>query len=217
MGCDGDVPARDDDPEGLRETFPAAFRDKLPLLVRLRDFWEQLPSAHRRAGLSAAELEAALARWIDVRRPDGLDGETLAAHFESGSILLLLDGVDEVPSSAGLEGREHHPRAMLRAGLADAQPGWTRRGHRVLVTSRPYGFEAGDSGRLGLRDAHIATWSTIRRRCWRGAGSGFSAASRRSGRDARALLADVGERDWLQPLAANALLLTAMCVIYGQG
>jgi formylglycine-generating enzyme required for sulfatase activity len=217
VACEGEVPAQDDDLERSRETFPAAFRDKLPLLVRLRDFWDLLPSTPRRTVLSATELEEALARWVQARRPSGLAGEGLAAHFESGSILLLLDGVDEVPVSAGSDGREHHPRAMLLAGLADALPGWTRRGHRILVTSRPYGLETGDSGRLGLRDAHIddlpaETQALLARRWFRILCDGPKEADD----TASALLADVGERDWLQPLAANALLLTAMCVIYGE-
>ena len=56
----------------------------------------------------------------------------------------------------GADAAAYHPRQMLLEGLADAVPHWTGQGNRVLVTSRPYGLNAAEVRRLGLRSVAIA-------------------------------------------------------------
>jgi formylglycine-generating enzyme required for sulfatase activity len=216
--CEGRLPAHEGEAREYREAFPESFTGKLPVLLRLRDLAEMLPDTPGRSDLTKHELEVAVGRWVDNRQPEGLNARTLQAHVEAGSALLIFDGVDEVPTSAGPEGRERHPRAMLVAGLADARKAWTDRGNRLLVTSRPYGLEPSEVTTLGLPEAAILDLTPqlqalLARRWFRILIDQLDDAEATASR----LLVDVGERDWLQPLASNPLLLTAMCVIYGQG
>ena len=96
-----------------------------------------------------ADLERALAAWVDVRRRPVLTGDLLKAHLGAGSAFLLLDGLDEVPSRRA-DRRYFYPRELLLSGLADALPGLAKAGNRTLLTSRPYGLDEAGLHRLGL-------------------------------------------------------------------
>ena len=50
--------------------------------------------------MTAQELESALEHWANATRPGGIGWNTIAPHLAKGSLLLLLDGLDEVPLAA---------------------------------------------------------------------------------------------------------------------
>ncbi len=219
LACEGKIPEQPIAPsDGYAESFPESFRGRLPLLVRLRDFWKYLPDAPGGRTLSRKELEESLERWIGGTSPGGPSWPCAADHLKRGALLLILDGVDEVPVTLGEEGREYHPRAMLLNGLIDAASDWDDQGNRLLVTSRPYGVSSDEERRLRLAVAPIAELpeplGELLVRRWfhilaRDPGSG-----RRTAQD---MLAHVAERPELEPLTSNPMLMTAMCVIYDRG
>jgi formylglycine-generating enzyme required for sulfatase activity len=207
--CQGTVPPPDVAiPEGLQEAFPDSLRGRLPLLVPLRDFWPYLPDPATTSTLTRLDLEATLAAWVDRMAPDGLSGAGALAHVRAGSALVILDGVDEVPLSR---------RALLLAGLSAALPEWTR-GNRVMVTSRPYGLSEGEVRTLGLPPAPIQPLPTELQDALAQRWFHILAETSEAG-TARAtdMLQQVRGQDWLQPLVANPLLLTAMCIVFSDG
>jgi formylglycine-generating enzyme required for sulfatase activity len=200
----------DAEPEGAdeapEERYPEALARKLPVLIRLRDFHGSLPEAH---ALTAHQFEGALARWLEERRPGGLTWRGLQARLGSGEAVLMFDGADEVPASR---------RSALFSGLAQCLPAWEKPGNRILLTSRPYGVSDTDLGRLGLSHAPLADLAPpfqarLVRRWFRILAEDAEGAAR----TAAGLLADLRQRPWLVPLAENPLLLTAMCIVYGEG
>jgi len=204
-------------PEVFRERFPERFRGRLPIFVRLRNFWQHLPTAPGATELTRTELEAALGRWIDEKKPGGLHSAILKAHLARGSALLVFDGVDEVPQSHQHDGNTCWPRQMLVSGLVDACQKWLPQ-HRVLVTSRPYGLTTDEAQALPLRHTDVAglpdELQDLLVRRW----FAILTPKKTAGDEAaRAMLAHIREREWLAPLAANPLLLTAMCVIFDEG
>jgi formylglycine-generating enzyme required for sulfatase activity len=202
----------------LAERYPASFRRRLPVLIRLRDFWTALPDRPDCQELSGAEFEAALERWLAERQPGGLTWRLLQDHLEHGSALLLLDGVDEVPLVHGASVPPCRPRAMLLHGLAAVAAAWRSAGNRVLVTSRPYGLTSGDPQRLGLPHAEVAELSKdlqrlLIRRWFRCLVDDGGAAETLAGE----MFDHLQERPEIAELAANPLLLTAICIIYQEG
>ena len=204
-------------PEGYRDKFPEKLRGKLPVLVRLRDFWTHLQPLERRpVGLSY--LETAFESWFSALEPRGLNWGCLRAHLNYGSTMLLLDGVDEVPPAHVTDGKEWSPREMLLDALTKALKRWTEAGNRVLLTSRPYGLEGSGPKKLGLESAPIQGMDQelqylltrrwfVQLRVDRGTGLGEAAAMMEHIRGVRGL----------DMLAANPLLLTAMCIVYNEG
>ena len=157
LACSDAMPAHEIAAEAeFAERYPASFRRRLPVLIRLRDFWTALPDRPDCQELSLAEFEAALERWVADRKPGGLTWPLLHDHLEHGSALVLLDGVDEVPLVHGSSSPPCRPRAMILSGLAAAAAAWRAAGNRVLVTSRPYGLTPRDQQRLGLPHAAVA-------------------------------------------------------------
>ena len=212
LACDGDVPEHNveaDVDDTLLERWPEALRNRLPVLVRLREFWETLPPGEPGVALTGAALERLLLAWVEQTERGGLRGAHLQVHLERGSALLLLDGVDEVPAVQ---------RAALIAGLGEAAARWTTAGNRLLVTSRPYGLTEGDIRRLGLPHAPIqALPDSLQRllvRRWFGILADAPEAGDAAGAE---MLRQVGEQAWLSPLTANPLLLTAMCIVFNDG
>lgn len=229
--CTGDLPpAEVPAPDEYREVFPEALRGRLPLFVRLRALWPHLPAADGRT-MGLAAFEQALARWLQDQKAPAVDGASLRAHLEHGSALVLLDGVDEVPPvqrHAGPGGwrssavpqpvDEWFPRALLIEAVADAVRAWTAAGNRVLVTSRPYGVEADQQQRLGLRHAPLPPLPPplqqvlVRRWFVR-----LSDTPMQGLATAADMLDHLHSERSLDELATNPLLLTAMCIIYDEG
>ncbi|MCY2986277.1 MAG: SUMF1/EgtB/PvdO family nonheme iron enzyme [Planctomycetota bacterium] len=215
----GDLPTRGPDPpKGYAEHFPEPLRDHLPLLVRLRDFWAALPSAPGGGSLARGELLTALHRWLDEKQPGGLSWACVRGHLERGRLLLMLDGCDEVPIRVGADAAAYHPRAMLLTALVDAVPHWTAAGNRVLLTSRPYGLNADEAQRLGLRQLAIAELDgSLQELLIRRWFATLAPDAVEAGQRADDLRSHLAERLELAPLVASPMLLTALCVIFNQG
>jgi len=216
--CQGDLPAHPlAPPKAFRETFPEPLRGRLPLLIRLREFWETLPPSAGGVELTSAELERVLQQWIARKKFDGLSWAVVKDHLDAGAALLIFDGVDEVPLTASDPRQPAQPRRLLLAGLADGVAHWTAAGNRVLVTSRPYGLSDQQRQRLGLPHAPLAELPRelqrllVRRwfHCLRPVADEAEAACEE-------LWADVAARPEIAELAANPLLLTAVCIVYGE-
>jgi len=142
-------------PDQFQETFPEPLRGRLPLLIRLREFWQSLPKSAAGVELTWAELEKVLEQWIARKKFDALAWPVVKDHLDAGKALLILDGVDEVPLTSDDPQQPAQPRHLLLAGLADSVAHWTAAGNRVLVTSRPYGLDDQQRQRLGLPHAPL--------------------------------------------------------------
>ncbi len=219
LTCAGTLPVQEiESAREYREAYPLSLQNRLPLWVRLRDFWMCLPETPGGKDLSQAEFEAVLAAWIEQKQPANLQWSNVQAHLDKGSLLLVLDGVDEVPLTHGQEGQTSYPRALLLAGLAAARPAWIERGNRLLLTSRPYGLSEADIRRVGLVHAPISDlaeplqgllferWFHI-----------LADDMARGAATAEELQSELSTREELAPLVANPMLLTAICIIYSQG
>ena len=216
--AEGAIPSLDvPPPDEYVEVLDDGLKLRLPVLLRLREFWEYLPP--RVGGSSTvADLEDAIAAWVDRKRPDGIDGALFRAYLAHGSTLLLLDGMDEVPVSVNTTGGKWLPRQQLLSALTDACPAWDRVGNRLLLTSRPYGLSDGQAASTGLR---IATLQPLPRPLqsllahrWFAV---LSADSRAGAETAEELFNNIHSQPWLVELAANPLLLTAMCIVFDEG
>ena len=200
-------------PEGFQEPLPVELRKRLPLLVPLREFWRGMDCGHGRREWHREDLEQALSVWVDRSPPDGLNGALLRNHLAAGTAFLLLDGLDEVPLSEPRDGIDTYPRALLLSGLADALPAWEKSGNRTLLTSRPYGLDEASLARLGLTRAPLEPipkpLQTLFATRW------FHTLDRPE--LAQGLLQTIAGREDLAPLAETPMLLTALCVIYGNG
>ena len=218
LTCKGAMPdMKITPPERYGEKFPEQLRGRLPVLVRLRDFWVNLPAAGVRT-IELAGLERALEQWLADQKAPGMARGCLEAHLKNGSALLMLDGVDEVPFIRKSNEHEWYPREMLLGVLAAAVKQWTGVGNRVLVTSRPYGLDPRQQRRLGLQHAPIQAMDgelqALLVRRW------FAVLSQdreEGSKTAQDMIDHLHGQPGLDDLAANPLLLTAMCVIYDEG
>lgn len=72
LACTGSMPERvPPEPEDYRESIPDSLRDRLPILVKLREFWEHLPhDAGDRLPLD--RFQEALSAWLTKTKPAGL-------------------------------------------------------------------------------------------------------------------------------------------------
>ncbi|MCP5023840.1 MAG: SUMF1/EgtB/PvdO family nonheme iron enzyme, partial [bacterium] len=204
-------------PAGYSETLPDVLLGRLPLLLRLRALWEQLPPQPGHGELSQAQLEQAIDAWLTKHHPGGLDGQTARAYLAQGRALLILDGVDEVPRAHGEGTMAWHPRALLLSGLAAALPIWCKAGNRVLVTSRPYGLDDSELRRLGLEQAWLAPLNDKLQSLF--ACRWFTALEGAKVGDGKAkeLIDHIAARRDIAHLLENPMLLTAVCVLFGHG
>ena len=209
-------------PNEFQETFPDSLRGRLPLLVRLREFLDYLPKQAGRRTLSAGQFQTALQEWVDEMQPGGLAWNDVVPHLKAGSSLLILDGVDELPLTDGDGAAAWSPRECLLTGLTAAVAGWMKVGNRLLLTSRPYGLDPDQVRslkRAGLPEARMEVLPTALQDLL--AARWFVALPKTSSEGravARAMLHEV--RQMSQDVAAltgNPLLLTAICIIYGEG
>jgi hypothetical protein len=205
-------------PEGYAETFPESFRGRLPVLVPLREFWHELPKRPGCELYSEFELKQALGQWIERTRPHGLERPVFEGHLQQGTVLLILDGVDEVPINDGATPHVSPIRRPLVAELGPACAAWTKSNNRVLITSRPYGVTEAETRQLGLSRQPIVDMDEplqdfLVQRWYRCLVQDPPAAER----EAEQMLDHVRQRRDLQELIPNPMLLTATCVVYHQG
>ena len=204
-------------PAELTESLPEPLLKKLPVLVPLREFWGMLPKKPAGSSLSASELMAALDEWLKQRTDTACDVD-LPAFIEAGSVVLLFDGADEVPTTDASTQIDGNPRRLLLAGVTQAVKRWTPKGNILLLTSRPFGLTAEEVNRVGLAAAPIADLPSdlqklLARRWFRIQKQDIT----KGDASAEDLTRDIEDREWLRPLAANPLMLTAMCAIYSDG
>ena len=208
-----------DDPEYL-ETLPDTLRGRLPVLVRLRELGDYLIDTP--ATSKPRTLDAVLKDWATATKLGGLSWADVKSHLHHGSLLLILDGVDEIPLSSGDDASGPSPRELFLTAFSNAAPEWIKLGNRILITSRPYGLEPDQVRQLenaGLPEARLeplpeALQNLLATR-W------FVALEKTldEGRDvantmlkqARGLSEDVAR------MTASPLLLTAICAIYSSG
>ncbi len=223
LAATGEVPSFEvAAPDEFQEQLPDSLRGRLPVLVRLREFREFLPAQPGRRSLTVLQFQKALQDWLDQARPGGLCWSDVEPHLKHGSLLLILDGADELPLTEGDGVAAWSPRESLLAGVIAVAAEWLKRGNRCLLTSRPYGLTPDQVQQLErvwlaearldplpepLQDLLAARW--------------FVALPKSSadGREiAAAMLAQVrGLAGDVAVLATNPLLLTAICIIYGEG
>ncbi len=126
--AEGAMPALGRRPaDEFAETLDDGLKGRLPVLLRLREFWEYLPP-RAGAGLTVSELEDAICRWVDKKRPDGLDSDLFRAHLAHGSALLILDGMDEVPVEQHDQRRQVASAPAAALGARRRVPGMERGG-----------------------------------------------------------------------------------------
>jgi len=200
------MPLDEDCEPEYRERLPQSLAGRLPLLLRLSEFWRSLELQPGQTGLSCHQLEQGLSRWLNRQRPGDLESERFLHHLGKGNVLLVLDGADEVPEVSGAL----LPRQALLNGLIDALPGWIKRDVRVLLTSRPYGLSRAQVQALALEEAPLALlpWplqALFVKRWFKAVGSQA---------DVNELLDELQTREDLRELRENPLLLTAVCVKY---
>jgi hypothetical protein len=221
LACEGKMPETTPAaPEEYRERFPSSFAGRLPLLVRLRDFWTCLPETPGCCDMSQAELEDSLARWVDARKQGGLTWEIVQPHLQNGSLLLILDGLDEVPLTHGDTStrRPSQPRAMLVSALVASLRAWTERGNRVILTSRPYGLDENHLRRMPLKSAPLSELDEpVRQLLLQRWFHCLVQSPEKAESTAQEMLQHVAQRADLGELTANPMLLTAMCIVYHDG
>ena len=203
-------------PAAFAEAFPDNLQFRLPLLVSLSQFWpyfpEQLPPE-----LTAGHFERALCAWLEDRRLPDIDWPLVRAHVAAGSLLLLLDGIDEVPVARAAPQRASFPRRMILSALADWLPRECQRGNRVILTGRPYAIDPQFARSVGLSYAPLAPLAPpldrlLVARWFYALLEDVSLAERY----AAAMFRDVADRPELEPLLVEPMLLTAMCIIYNE-
>ncbi len=218
LACHSDLP-RYNEPvvEEYVESYPENFRQRLPLFIRLRDFWKYLKQTEA-TELSRAQFEKILAAWFGAIQPEGLQWSEVQAHLEAGSALIIIDGVDEVPVAEGASDNTWHPRARLLSALFNTVPTWEKRGNRILITSRPYGLSPDEVHRLGIGRAPIADlpepMQALLAQRWFLILEDDAAIARDT---ASELFGHIPDREELDQLIVNPMLLTALCVIYNEG
>ena len=218
LACEGAMPQSNvAPPDEFVEAFPASLSGKLPVLVRLREIWHALPLAGSGRGFAADDFIDVLQAWLRERTVTA-SGIELMSFLQHGLTVLIVDGIDEVPTALANDEGEFNPRQLLIATLATLVRKWTPKGNVLLITSRFYGLTEDDIAHLGLRSAPIGQLpdklqGLLARRWFRI----LKQDTEKGDRTAEDLVRDIGERRWLQGLAGNPLMLTAMCAIYSDG
>ncbi len=205
-----------------QEKLPASLRGRLPVVVRLREFREYLPAKSGRRSLTPNQLHTGLKNWLDSTRPGGLCWSDVAPHLAAGSLLLILDGVDEMPPTEGSDAAAWWPREAFLAGVTAAASDWLKHGNRLLITSRPYGLEPDQVRKLdrdGLAEARLDALPEPLQNLLATRWFVALPKTRPEGRQiAETMLDQVrGLSGDVAKMAANPLLLTAICIIYSQG
>ncbi|MEM9385248.1 MAG: SUMF1/EgtB/PvdO family nonheme iron enzyme [Pseudomonadota bacterium] len=203
-------------PAHYRETPPSDLRQRLPVLIRLRDLAEALAPTERDWG--ARQFLEAIGDWLEGRCADvGLTRALFVAHWEAGSALMLLDGVDEVPSEGkNPQGKTTYPRSALLSGLASTLRSPSFGDNRVLLTSRPYGLSSNDENQLALATRDLSALPSPLQESFIDQWFRLATPSEWK-RKASALRSQLETRDDLRELRSNPLMLHALCVKYHDG
>jgi len=154
-------------------------------------------------------FELSLKSWLGQRKPGGLEWPAAKQQIDRGNAVVIFDGIDEAPPA---------PRELLVKGLGECAPIWMESGNRVVATSRPYAVSESAGRQLNLPNLSIGVLSESMQQLLVSRWFEILADDPENGRAiSNGLVADLRDRVWLRPLAENPLLLTSMCIVYGQG
>ena len=195
------------------EVFPKELIDKLPVIVPFREFWPFIAHYSGQRDMGFKELEEAIQNW-SVKKLEGIDWKEIGRFIEKGKAVLLFDGADETPVSIGEGEGIYHPRQMILSGLKAAVPKWIGKGNRILLTSRPYGFEEDDTGAMGLRHSEITDLPEPLQHLF--VTRWFKALDYPADM-ASQMLDHLADREELSPLVGHPVLLMAMCILFCEG
>lgn len=209
-------------PDEFREVLPESLQGRLPVLIAFRDLVDDLHAQPRQGAMPVADLLALLQRWASLfAGKTGITPELLQAWLQAGRALLILDGIDELPTAAHGPNGTWNPRNVVLASLSLAIREWHQSGNRLLLTSRPYGLE--DNQLQELVNAGVTSCSlqplldalqTLLVQRW------FSVLPEyQQGplAEAEKMLRAVRAIPRVKELIVSPLQLTAICVVYGQG
>ncbi|MCP4659545.1 MAG: SUMF1/EgtB/PvdO family nonheme iron enzyme, partial [bacterium] len=186
----------------------------LPLLLPLRTLAAHLPAGEGEP--VARSLPDAIAAWL-VADFQELAPEVMRRVFAKGRLLLLLDGLDEVPD----ETRREQLSALLQRSARFLEQ--TTGPGGIVVTSRPRAYHGAarltapfDHGHiLPLSDAHIerfaGTWMTAVNRLPPGSDLAKHAEV---ARETVGLLAALRSTVALRQLSRSPILLTVLALVY---
>ena len=176
----------------------------IPLLLRVRQLNpDALPDVNHL-------VESAIAsQGVAALMPEGW----IERQMTQGRILFMLDGVDEVAP----EKRDAQLFPWFK-DLIEAYPTC-----RYLVSSRPTGYPAGTLSQLGFRECDIQDFDAERIRAYttnwhtaiRLARNELPHEARDKGKeDANRIIESFEANSYIQDLAKNPLMLSAICLVY---
>jgi formylglycine-generating enzyme required for sulfatase activity len=185
---------------------------RLPVLLPLAAY------ANTIAENKEIRLDRFLSQYYDQRGVDVPMGEVLEQAFKSGSVLFLLDGLDEV--------RDTSLRNTVVERVRDCYTSHRATGNKFVITSRIVGYREVRPQAEGLAEctlvdfeddeiqAFVEKWTEAIER----AASGDTAVAAIEAKREREELLDAASRNpGVRSLAANPLLLTILAVMKRQG
>ena len=208
-------------PDVFQEVLSDSLKGLLPVCIPLRSLEPHLHGNPGQQEMTASQFVQSLAAWMDVAKPGGLTWRVVEPRLEAGQTLLILDGVDELAASTGVDAAAWSPRNSVLSGLAEIAPHWNKQGNRILVTSRPYGLDPKQVRLLKRRELPEVRLEGLPQELqlllstrWFVALPKFSKDGTEHG---KAMLREISAVPGIDLLASNPLLLTAICIIYGEG
>ena len=218
------------DLDEFKESLPRELIGRLPLLIPLREFADHLPIHPGDRSMTSDQFEQALKSWVSKKNDRGLDGDVVDSFLQANRLLLILDGVDEMPIKQEKEGGATFPRESFLAGLIAACQSWwddktkPDQKNRVLITSRPYGLEPDQVPKLeraGLPQGPLEPLpdelQSLLTRRWFMALPKTSREGEKKAAELRDDVASLSLSGDIRSMTANPLLLTAICAIYSEG
>jgi formylglycine-generating enzyme required for sulfatase activity len=185
--------------------------ERLPILLPLAAYANALSEGEIR-------LDRFLAQYYEQRGVDAPLGEVLEQAFQSGSVLFLLDGLDEV--------RDTSLRNTVVERVRDCYTTHRAAGNKFVITSRIVGYREVRPQAEGLAEctvvdfdyeeinAFVEKWTASIERA---AGGDTSLAAQDATRERVELLDAASRNPGVRSLAANPLLLTILAVMKRQG
>ncbi|MEI7698282.1 MAG: SUMF1/EgtB/PvdO family nonheme iron enzyme [Planctomycetia bacterium] len=209
-------------PEEFQEVLPESLKNRLPVLIPFRDLADDLRSHARQTAMGPEQFLNLLCAW--ARRhaaASGVSADLLTAWLRAGRVLLILDGIDELPTSAVAPDFHWNPKQVVLDSLPLAIREWLPAGNRLVLTSRPYGIDAVQL--RNLQSAGLASCSlqplpedlqTLLVQRWFSVLPKYSASAIA---EAQRMLVAVRSMPRVSELIGSPLQLTAICIVYGQG
>jgi predicted NACHT family NTPase len=192
------------------ETFQTGSSPAFPIFIRTVDLAQHIKNSANRPDSQPTTLDSPdwFVHFLDTRGRESnwnLSSEFFREKLNSGNTLLLLDGLDEVPTRP--------EREVLARLLERATRTW--RDCRFIVTTRPSGY-AGDSVLAGFETARIeqlepeAIETFLRRWC----NALFPDSENRAESHFHELNVALRNRADIRHMAQNPVILTALAVLH---